>query len=124
MGARNLVTVRVGLGLTSGLYVGLAAAPGLPLGFFRPWLTEKVGQVCPSIQPLRTRLVIKSPALLADTDRDATPESGPGARVLSVHRDELMSDDHTRDTRRARMADLYSLSCINMQSPLTPHITG
>ena len=66
--ARNLVTVRVGLGLAPGPYVGLAAAPGLALGFFRPWLTEKVGQVCPSIQPLRTRRVTKSPAPL-DTDR-------------------------------------------------------
>jgi hypothetical protein len=78
---RDPVTVIVGMGLTSGPYVGLAAAQGLGWGFFRPWLTEKVGQLCPPIQPPRTRRVIKSPAPLAGINKDAIPESGLGTRT-------------------------------------------
>jgi hypothetical protein len=87
---RDPVTVSVGMGLTSGPSVGLAVAQGQGWGFFRPWLTERVGELCPSIQPPRTRRVIKSPTPPADINKDATPESGLGTRTGFNARWDLM----------------------------------
>ena len=56
-------------------------SPG-PSPELTPWLTEKVGQLSPPIQPLRTRRVIKSSVpLSAGANKDATQN-----RVLALER--------------------------------------